>query len=161
MAITYEPIATYTTSTGGITTYTFSSIPSTYTDLVLIGSGRSGNGDFSIRLNGDTATNYSYTRVYGNGSAVGTDRGSNNDYMSGLSWYSASSNSNVIVNFMNYSNTTTYKTVLSRHNSNPTMVGATINLWRSTAAINSIKVGVFSVAFDAGTTFTLYGIKAA
>jgi hypothetical protein len=69
----------------------------------------------------------------------------------------------VLLQFMNYSNATTYKTVLSRSNvAASASVSANVGLWRNTAAITSIKLYVYpSYNFVAGSTFTLYGIKAA
>jgi hypothetical protein len=64
---------------------------------------------------------------------------------------------------MNYSNTTTYKTTLSRDgNVNQSVVESSVGLWRSTAAINIITMGDFGAStMAAGTTATLYGIAAA
>jgi hypothetical protein len=65
-----------------------------------------------------------------------------------------------ITHFMNYSNTTTYKTALTRSNS-PYGTEAAVNLWRNTSAITSITLFIQSSTLNAGTTFTLYGIAAA
>jgi hypothetical protein len=62
---------------------------------------------------------------------------------------------------MNYSNATTYKTMLSRANNGAAGVDAIANLWRSTAAISSITVKITGGNMKAGSTFTLYGIAAA
>lgn len=155
---TYIPIATYTTS-GSQTSYTFSSIPSTYTDLVLIANGKVvNNGDFLyVQFNGDTGSNYSRTQVQGTGSAAQSGRGSNETSGYIGVWYSV--NSTIRVNFQNYSNTTTYKTYLSRSDAADQNTSAWVGLWRNTAAINSIKI--LSSAITDGTTFTLYGIAAA
>jgi hypothetical protein len=61
---------------------------------------------------------------------------------------------------MNYANTSTYKTVLTRSNKYD-RVGAIVGLWRSTAAINSITLTAYSNTYAIGSTFTLYGIAAA
>ena len=67
-----------------------------------------------------------------------------------------------MVSINNYSNATTYKTVLWRDNSN-TYVAAQAGLWRSTSAITSITLSTNSSAtnFASGSTFSLYGILAA
>jgi hypothetical protein len=68
----------------------------------------------------------------------------------------------VITQFNQYSNTTTFKTYLSRSSSPGSEVLTYVNLWRSTAAINSIKLYPSSGgSFTSGTTLTLYGIKGA
>jgi hypothetical protein len=162
---TYTPIAT-TTLGSAANTYTFSSIAGTYTDLVLVASGTvSLNGrDPSIRFNGDTASNYSYTNLSGNGTSASSSRVSNNTYIqmtTGAPWHTTTI-SNTILQVQNYSNATTYKTTINRSNDTTYGVDATVGLWRSTAAITSITVFLPTAHnFSIGTTFTLYGIAAA
>jgi hypothetical protein len=63
---------------------------------------------------------------------------------------------------MNYSNSTTHKTVFARSGSAYTGTNANVGLWRNTAAVTSATVANSSAAnFDIGSTFSLYGIKAA
>lgn len=155
---TYVPIAT-TTLGSAVASYTFSSIPSTYTDLVLVVNGsNTGAGGNYIQLNGDTATNYSVTYLYGDGTTAGSSRISTN--ATPYSLYFNTVQSTAILHVMNYANTTTYKTILNRSNSGD-YVSERVTLWRSTAAISSILVGNTSYNYTAGTTFTLYGISAA
>jgi hypothetical protein len=67
-----------------------------------------------------------------------------------------------IVNFQNYSNSTTNKTVLARNSAPDDAVEALVGLWRNTAAITSIQFSNNAGAnFATGSTFTLYGIAAA
>ena len=82
MATTYEAIQT-TTLGSAAADITFSSIPATYTDLVLvyIGATVSNNINYYLRFNGDTGTNYSYTYLSGTGSAVGSGRGSTTAFL--------------------------------------------------------------------------------
>ena len=162
---TYEPIATQTT-TSSVATVTFSSIPSTYTDLVLVYSAAlSTNYDLYFRLNGDSGNNYSYTVLYSNnGASYGSARTNGQDKGS-LDYYGAPTttlgNNTTIANFLNYSNSTTYKTSLVRSNST-TGLDAIVGIWTSTAAITSIALGTFTTpTLSSGSTFTLYGIKAA
>ena len=167
MTATYEKIAT-TTLGSAATSVTFSSISGSYTDLVLIMqiASNSSNTLFA-RFNGDSATNYSTTRLSGTGSSAVSDRASNSSTMA-LSNYayplSTLGNTTHIFQVFNYSNTTTYKTAMCRANSASDGVDATVNLWRSTSAITS--VGISTNGFGGtsslltGSTFTLYGIKA-
>lgn len=168
MASTYEPIAT-TTLSSSASDVTFSSISGSYTDLVLIVSCRlvtAGYASF-LQFNGDTGNNYSVTELYGTGSAVGSSRVANLDsaYLTNNIPVGATSSvyAPIIINIMNYSNSTTYKTVLSRFNNANTGVDAIVNLWRSTNAINQIKIGLTTGggSYASGSTFTLYGVKAA
>jgi hypothetical protein len=69
----------------------------------------------------------------------------------------------MVINFQNYSNTTTFKSALFRYGVNAAAangVAATVGLYRDTAAINSITLRTDSV-FSIGTTVTIYGIAAA
>jgi hypothetical protein len=160
---TYTPIAT-TTASGSVATYTFSSIPSTYTDLYIVISGTlaSGGNDVIMYFNGDTGNNYSATYLNGNGTAAASGRYSSRlniplSYGSGISPTQGS----FFTNIMNYSNTTTYKTALTRVNNTQYGLDYGVGLWRSTAAINSITIGSSSGNMTNTTTLTLYGIAAA
>jgi hypothetical protein len=161
MTATYEKIAT-TTLGSNSATIEFTSISGTYTDIVLILSAKAsgGNMDAWIQFNGDTGTNYSMTTLRANGSTVTSDRYTNLNYGYGdLSGYINTSDFNVeIIQFMNYSNTTTFKTFLSRASTAGNGLDAIVNLWRNTAAITSIKLSG-SQNYATGTTATLYGIK--
>lgn len=163
MPSTYEPIATYTTTTSATTSYTFSSIPNTYTDLVLVCSlkATSSNSSLVVRFNGDSGSNYSETQLYGDGSNAISQRFSNQTeaYVC-FSGFPTATFAPVIANFMNYSNTTTYKTFLGRGGYAAGYVDASVGLWRSTSAISSMTLYAGNY-FDTGCTFTLYGIKAA
>lgn len=162
MASTYTPIATQTLS-GATSAVTFSSIPSTYTDIVFVLNGVQSSSsvlDLTIRFNGDTGTNYSNTDLAGDGSSASSGRNSNHTggklvYFGSTSWVSM-----LRGNVQNYANTTTYKTVLTRADTPSAFTVADVVLWRSTAAINSISFQMTSGNIAAGT-FTLYGIQAA
>jgi hypothetical protein len=166
MPSTYSQIATVTAN-GSTATYTFSSIPSIYTNLVLICGSLNGTANFSpaIRFNGDTATNYSGTYLEGNGSSASSARNSSQNafYNGAVIGYSSSVGTSIFqVN--NYNNTTTFKTVLGRNNYNGTGLpgtSASVGLWRSTSAITSMTIFIGSGNFTSGSTFTLYGIKGA
>lgn len=153
---TYTPIARTTLSSAG--SVTFSSVPQTYTDLVVVvnvtASQNAVNG--GLRFNNDSATNYSSTRINGDGTSVTSTRDSNDDVLrTGV----VSTNSVVISHIMNYANTTTNKTVLSRGSGANDRLAAFVGLWRNTAAITTVTVT--NLNYPAGTTFTLYGIAAA
>ena len=160
MATTYTPIATQTLGSAAASV-TFSSISGAYTDLILVfnGSGSSGGGAFRVELNTDTATNYSSTQLSGDGTTATSARFSNLAY--GRGGTLDTGNTTAIYHFQNYSNTTTFKTFLSRFASPASTTDAWVDLWRSTSAINSIKIFVNAVNFTTGSTFTLYGVKSA
>ena len=162
---TYTPIAT-TTLGSATASYTFSSIPSTYTDLVLIVNAAitTGSSYYSVQFNSDTGSNYSATRLRGNGSSATSGRDTSVTQIwtsSGATITTTSLENNLIMNIMNYANTSTYKTVIGRDNAASVETNAYVGLWRSTSAINTIKVSIASSTFIAGSTFTLYGLAAA
>ena len=162
MATTYEPIQTTTLGTA-VTTVTLSSIPATYTDIICIVASPSGT-EFGPGLrfgNGgtvDSGSNYSNTSLLGNGTSATSSRTSSVTY---INPYTINNSSNNIIQILNYSNTTTYKTCLIRANTAASTVWANVGLWRSTAAIDTLYFYGGANSFAIGTTFTLYGIKAA
>jgi hypothetical protein len=142
---------------------TFSSIPQGYTDLVVVANTKNSvvtvNGLF-IRYNGDTASNYSNTFLYGNGTSALSSRASSQT-QAHVGWDGSTDFVPTIINIQNYSNATTYKTALSRSNEPSSRVAAWVSLWRSTSAITSITLTAESPAnFAVGSTFSLYGITA-
>jgi len=161
---TYTPIATQTLGSAAASV-TFSSIPQGYTDLILVCNiaQSSGNNSLRYRFNGDTGSNYSDTYLTGNGTTAASGR--DTSQTSGTSYVTGSTTieTSYILQFMNYSNSTTYKTVLSRSNRANSEVAADVGLWRSTSAINSISLamgGSFPTNnFATGSTFSLYGIQ--
>ena len=166
MPATYESIAT-TTLGSDTATVTFSSISSAYTDLVLVcnygtsSSGRTG----TMRFNNDSGTNYSWRSLGGNGTTASSSGGSNisSFYFTGQITGDGTALANVsITHIQNYSNTTTYKTALSRSNDAARYVETAVGTWRSTSAINRIDLARDNgTNWLSGSTFTLYGIKAA
>jgi hypothetical protein len=161
---TYEPIAT-TTLGSTASSVTFSSLGA-YTDIVAIVSSKvtSSAWDLGFRVNGDSGTNYSRTFVGSSGSVADSGRATNVTYgrASYRSYMGTTDFGAYILNFQNYSNSTTYKTVLCRGNAAATGTDAQVVLWRNTAAITSIELSPeFSGTFAVGSTFTIYGIKSA
>jgi hypothetical protein len=160
---TYTPISSQTLS-ANTTTVTFSGIPQTYTDLVIVANyNNTTSVDMFIRFNGITTNVYSDTQLYGNGSSAASYRQSNAG--AGLLDLGAlgfgTGLGTTIIQIMNYSNTTTNKTYLTRSSFSALTVGATVGLWRSTAAINEVSILSSSAnAIASGSTFTLYGIGA-
>jgi len=163
MTATYDCIAT-TTLGSAQSNVTFSSISGSFTDLVLVVfiASNSINDDMFLQYNSDTGSNYSNTTLRGNGTTASSTRTSNatGARFSDQSSPTTSSSNIAIINIMNYANTTTYKTNISRSNNASTGIDAMVTLWRNTAAITSVKVFPASGNMASGSTFTLYGIKA-
>ncbi len=161
MPSTYEKIAT-TTLSSSEASITFNSVPNTYTDLVIVTNVKSTTtGNMTIRFNSDSSSLYSYTRLTGDGSSAASSRITDfNQLFTDSQGYFDGDNFNQakIINIMNYSNTTTFKTCLIRSNRVQTGVDAIVGLYRSTSAITSILLSGNGNNFVAGSTFNLYGI---
>lgn len=163
MTATYEKIASNTLSSSAASV-TFSSIPSTYTDLVIVTNVKSTTtGNMIMRYNSDSSALYSLTRLIGDGGGAGSGRlsGYSEIYTDSQGYFDGTNFNQIkIINIMNYSNTTTFKTCLIRSNRQQTGVDAIAGLWRSTNAITSVLLSGNGNNFVSGSTFTLYGIKA-
>jgi hypothetical protein len=160
---TYEPIATFTL-TSNASSQAFTSIPSTYTDLILVISAKNTTGqnyETFIRFNSDSGSNYSQTFLQNYAGSTQSGRNTNITEIRTGKMNTTSFDVNTI-NINNYSNSTTYKTTISRSNNAEFTAGALAGLWRNTAAITRIDAICESGAsYTTGSTFTLYGIKAA
>ena len=164
---TYSLIQSQTLGSASATV-TFSSVPQTFTDLVLVISNWNGqtNWNPAFRFNSDSGTNYSVTTLEGNGTSALTDRRTNDTSMQMGAKLAASGGTdpcNFIFHIMDYANTTTYKSVVGRGNyyaGTYPGAGSYIGLWRSTAAISTLAITIGSGTQQAGSTFKLYGIEA-
>jgi hypothetical protein len=166
MPVTYEPIATQTVSSA-TGTVTFSSVPQTYTDLILVSSRQqTARQPMALRLNNDTTSLYSGTILLGDGAAPYSRRTTSASSITiGGFWNGTTSTdwATNITHIMNYTNTTTFTSTISR-DSNVFFSGTvdtTAGLYRSTSAITTVSFLAISTTFAVGSTFTLYGIKAA
>jgi hypothetical protein len=168
----YESISTVTVGSGGQATITFSSIPSTYKHLqvrMIAKTDRALNRDsVLVTFNSDTTAKYTRHGIYGDGSSVATE--STSAFTTSMVTYRASGNTSasnifgaIILDFLDYSNTTTNKTMR-------TLGGVDLNgageinfysgMYASTAAINSISfVPGVGTNFLQYSQFALYGIK--
>lgn len=168
MTLTYIPIASTTLSTTS-TSVSFTSIPQTYTDLVVKLSTRTANANtFSnllVRYNGAT-TNYSVTWLYGNGAGAASSRDGGSDiyafYYYGNVGANATANtfSNSEIYIPNYTvsaNKPTSYFGVAEDNATTAYQTVSANLWSNTAAITSIEF-IQSSGFVSGSTFHLYGI---
>ena len=161
---TYVAIATQTLGSAAADV-TFSSIPSTYTDLVVIAANlttASSGASVFMEFNSDTSAIYSNTWLIGNGTTATSYRrtGDTKNFIGGYTGTSTTEPSTTIAQVMNYANTTTYKSTLSRFSLASVETDAIVNLYRSTSAINAIRIFANS-NLNAGTVVSLYGIAAA
>lgn len=161
MPATYEPIASMTVSAASDAT--FSSIPGTFTDLVLTYSltHSTGTQDLYIQFNSDTSANFSNTTLSGTGSTAVSVRISSNPFIVVDSYAYPGTSERAIntIQIMSYSNTNVFKTVLAAAARAGSGVDRVVGLWRSTSAITSIRV--YAPSGTITGDLALYGIKAA
>ena len=162
---TYTPIATQTLGSAAAS-ITFSSIPSTYTDLRLVFTfvGTLGSATPQIRFNGDTANNYSDTDLQGTGTSATSNNNVGTSF--GMSLYgslfgvSTTIPTLATVDIFSYAGSTN-KTALgtmSSDNNGSGTIDVAVGLWRSTAAITSVTIFTATSTFAAGMIATLWGI---
>lgn len=175
MAGTYEKIDT-NLLTSAVGSFAFTSIPGTYTDLIIMTSiqGQSNGANVQIWFNNDGAgTAYSNTVLYSASSTAYSGRTTNAAKINfgtngGMPFQNANQFGTNIWNIQNYSNATTYKTVFGTSRSpnggylNAQELDSAVGIWRNTAPITQINIGIDnSKLMQPGSRFTIYGIKAA
>jgi hypothetical protein len=167
MATTYTLIASSTVGSGGATTIDFTSIPSTYTDLLLKvslrGDQASNTNAYLISFNGSSTT-FTNRRVYGNGASAASDSGSTNDFLvANGSSTTANTFQNGDIYIPNYAGSTNKSFSIDEVVENNATTGYNIlsaGLWSTTSAINRVTLtGNGSTKFVQYSTAYLYGIS--
>ena len=167
----YESISTVTVGSGGQSSVTFSSIPSTYKHLqvrALLKSNTTSVAYVDYTFNGVGGSSYSSHYLFGNGSTAGANAGNGSSASSMyLNEFPTTSNSNIfgafILDILDYADTTKNKTTraIGGNDKNGSgVVALSSGLFMSTNAISSIT---FTPQSSAGvgqySSFALYGIK--
>jgi hypothetical protein len=167
----YDALATVTVPSGGLTSVTFAGIPAGYKHLQLRWTGRSSrsaNSDtLTIIFNGDSAANYSYHDLFGDGSTTGAQGAANTSTMYSGWVAGASAGANTqgvgVLDVLDYANTSKFKTVKSLtgyDNNGSGLISLESNSWRSTTAVTSLTITTqFSGTFQQYSQFALYGVK--
>ncbi len=154
---TYTPLATITlTSTDS--EVVFASIPSSFRDLILIISNSQGLAN--LRFNSDTAGNYNWVRMWGEGGGGQSSASSNQTSLYTGDGSTAPSMNRIQI--MDYSATDKHKSVLARNDYNPGSLNynafTVAGRWASNTAINTISIS--GTTYPVGATFSLYGVAA-
>jgi len=170
MATTYTLIASSTVGSGGVSNIDFTSIPSTYADLLVKISIRTNAADVTdtigITFNNNTS-NYSFTRIRGNGTNVTASSASSQSnvetgYADGNN-ATASTFGNLefyVPNYAGSNNKSFLSDGVSENNATEAYTGLWASLWGNTAAITSVKlVPITGSLFQQYSTAYLYGIK--
>ena len=153
---TFTALAT-TTLGASASSVTFSSIPATYRELVIVVNGSPSTSAYVYaEFNSDTTSaNYPFVYMRGNGSTTDSGTGSKD-----LSYVFTSAPFQIQMQIMDYTATDKHSTVLTRDGNAANQTVARAMRWANTSAITSVKILVGAGNFNAGTTFSLYGIEA-
>jgi hypothetical protein len=165
----YYSIATTTVGSGGASSITFSSIPSTYTNLQLRilarETGGTSNQSVTFQFNSDTGNNYSVHRLTASGSGVAPDGAASISVIYNGSFPTTSETANLfgagIFDILDYTNTNKNKTLrsIAGYDNNGTgWVYFCSGAWYNTSAINSITIAG-TTGFAQYSSFALYGVK--
>jgi hypothetical protein len=172
MPNTFTLIASSTVGSGGAANIDFTSIPSTYTDVCLVLSGRSDTTDadqrkgVTLKFNGSTSS-YSFRNLYGVGSSAGSGNGSAQaNLFTGTmpaSNATASTFSNTSIYVPNYAGSAQKSVSIdsATENNSSTYWFDTLvaGLWTGTAAITQITLTPDAGNFVQYSTAYLYGVK--
>jgi hypothetical protein len=164
MATTYTLISSVTVGSGGAATIDFTSIPSTYTDLLVSTSLRitAASGSTNITFNSNTS-NYTNRWLQGDGSSAtsGNNAGRFAE-VPNYSGYTASTFSNSQIYIPNYAsgNNKSYSSdTANENNATQAYMYLIAGLWSNTSAITSIQLSPSSGNFVQYSTAYLYGIS--
>ena len=164
---TYDLIASNVLSSSAASV-TFSSIPSTYRDLVVVIRASVASSTYGwplLQFNNDSSTNYRYVETYGASSSTYAATSGSNGVVAingGNPPMTTTDIALVIYQIMDYT-ASKKKTVLTRTDSPGVLAGMSQTTWENTATISSIKIvptngGTAGSTFNSGGTFYLYGI---
>jgi hypothetical protein len=165
------PIA-QATSSGSTSQLFFDNIPQTFQDLLVVGNVRTTaavtQASTYLLINNNQSANRSFVGMSGDGSSAYSYRFGGSTFMSSGSLPGASATTGIFSSFnayiLNYANTTTLKSVFTRTACDRNGAGVTevtCNLLQSSSPVTSLNVindGFNN--FAAGSTVTLYGIRA-
>lgn len=170
MPNTFIKIAAVTVGAGGVSTVTFSSIPSTYTDLQLVSCARTNRADVSdpikINFNSDTGSNYPFVYLLANSTGVSSGSGTAAFSIAGIAT-STNATADTFGNdqcyITNYTSSNTKSLSIDSVTEN-NAADATTRFdsfrWTGTSAITSIVLApAAGTLINQYSTFTLYGIN--
>jgi len=167
MANTYTLIASSTVGSGGAAYVEFTSIPATYTDLLVRLSLRSDQAavyaSSTILLNGSTA-NFTYKFVYGEGATAASFGGSTNlsaDQNGDTATASTFSNADFYIpNYLSSNYKSISQDSVTENNGTTAYAELGALLWSNSAAITSVRVSAASTKlWKQYSTAYLYGIS--
>jgi len=163
----YDSIATVSVGSGGAVNVEFTSIPATFTHLQIRAIAKASGTNFNpkMQFNNDTATNYSWHYIYGDGSTVAAGAGATQAFIyNSIISTNASMYNGFVIDILDYANSNKYKTLrcFGGFDANGSgQIILTSNLWMSTSAITSVSFALEANSFVQYSQFALYGIRSA
>ena len=159
----YESIQTVTVGSGGSSSISFTSIPSTYTHLQVRSlANTSTTTNIWMRINSDTSANYATHYLNGDGSVAGTSSFINQDYGIYYGYNEAVQSCAAVLDLLDYTNTNKFKTTRNLtgfDNNGSGQIFLWSGLWRSTSAVTALTIYSQGGNFTQYSSFALYGIK--
>jgi len=174
----YESIASTTVGVGGSASITFSSIVGTYKHLQIRFMARDtttysvGCNDFAFRFNGDSGNNYSWHRLYGDGTSAGSNGYASQNYGASIlgiipgDLNTAGAYGVGVIDILDYANTNKYKTIRLLGGTDDNSGSGTrsrltfsSNAWLNTSAITSIECYLPGSTMKQYSQVALYGIR--
>ena len=155
------------TLTSDQNTVTFSSIPATFDDLVIVSSVRNSagnNNNTRVRFNGDTGSNYSSRLLYGTGSGVASYSETTTSFYAAEhppSTYTANTFGNAAFYIPNYRSSVAKSMSADsvvENNATASWQQISAHLWNQTSAITSVSLFPAGNNFATNSSFSLYGI---
>jgi hypothetical protein len=152
---TYTPLATVTLGSSA-SSVTFSSIPATYRDLILVFTGASASGSrqaMYLQMNNSTANRTAVEMLGAPSNAAESYTHTNGQ----INYYVVTNLATSIIQIFDYSATDKHKTALIRNGSSSNDVSAYAHRWGDTSAVTSVRLNL-DTSFAAGSTFNLFGV---
>jgi len=156
--MSYIALAT-TTLGSAASSVTFSSIPATYKDLIVVADILTADNDrdLYLRANSDSGNSYPYVLIQGQSSGAQSGAATRTGLLVGYK-NTGNSKANFVATVMDYSATDKHKTSLSRYNEGGFYVFAAASRWPSNSALTSLTVLASLGNIASGTTLSLYGV---
>jgi hypothetical protein len=160
---TYTPLQSIVL-TSATASVVFSNINQNYQDLILVqNTSTSSSGNIYLRYNDDSTSSYSCTVLNATSASINSGRNSaiTKGFIDSDAYAQNNFKYNAVTHIMNYSNTTTFKTALTKASN--TGIGFTANVmtYIKTSAISRIEVFANVGNLQAGSTFDLYATSPA
>jgi hypothetical protein len=143
----------------GVTSVTFSNIPSNYADLILSANVVGSANAYPFLVINGSGGSISRLWLSGNGSSASSNKLSDSYIVGGVNWTTTTPEFITETTFLNYANQNMFKTFLTSVGNASVGTELVVNCWRSTNSITSIQYLSSSGNLNPGSNFTLWGVR--